>query len=85
MFFLLKEWNGHISSPVDNIASLSIPFVLLSSIKPGYTVHQNKFIFTIFEEMLSAWNRMFINEVDINKHLRLFIKLFTEKFMDSHV
>lgn len=23
--------------------------------------------------MLSAWNRMFINEVDINKHLRLFI------------
>lgn len=80
--FLLKEWNGHISSPVDNIASLSMPFVLLSSIKPGDTVHQNKSIFTIFEGMLSAWIFTFINEV---KHLRLFIKLFTEKFMDSHV
>lgn len=63
-----NDWNvfvkgmkrGHISSSVDNIASLSISFVPLSSIKLGIKVHQNKSINTIFEGKLSAWIFTFI-------------------------
>lgn len=63
-----NDWNvfvkgmkrGHISSSVDNIASLTISFVPLSSIKLGIKVHQNKSINTIFEGKLSAWIFTFI-------------------------
>lgn len=63
-----NDWNvfvkgmkrGHISSSIDNIASLSISFVPLSSIKLGIKVHQNKSINTIFEGKLSAWIFTFI-------------------------
>lgn len=63
-----NDWNvfvkgmkrGHISSSVDNIASLSISFVPLSSIKLGIKVHQNKSINTIFDGKLSAWIFTFI-------------------------